>query len=177
MSKRSYRVPWRVPSACALLLCSACSGMPDGVHVRFRITHIDQVGGPGSSGDVAQALAAPVYAGNSASVNGIILVPDRCDRVDARIERDSAVLLLRIEARLSSDHDGACDAGGEVTVMQYTADLVNLPPGTYHLRVMNDYRGLRPGDPAARRWTSVTAFDGELTHLQANHLPESSTPE
>ena len=47
--------------------------------------------------------------------------------------------------------------------MQYTADVVNLPAGTYRLRVMNEYRGLRTTDPAARRWINGTAFDGEVT--------------
>jgi hypothetical protein len=108
MGGTSSRVLWRLLSACALLtLCAASSRMPEGVEVRFRITHIDQVGDAGAS--------------SSVGVNGIILVPDRC-RVDARIERDSAVLLLRIQAPLSSGHDGACDTGGEITVMQYTAD-------------------------------------------------------
>ena len=158
-----HSVSRRLLTACALLnLCSACSRIPHGVEVRFRITHIDQVGDAGASSNVDHALAAPVLTSNTASVNGIILVPDRCDKVDASIERDSATLLLSIQARLSSGHDGGCDTAGEITVMQYTADMVNLPPGNYRLRVVNSYRGLRPGDPAARRWTNVTAFEGDL---------------
>ncbi len=96
-------------------------------------------------------------------MNGIILVPDRCDKVGARLQRDSTVLLLRIQARLSSGHEGTCGAEGKVTVMQYTADVVNLPPDTYRLRVINEYRGLRAADPAARTWTSRTAYEGEVS--------------
>lgn len=159
-----FQVPRRLLAVCALLaLCSACSRTTDGPAVRFRVTHIDQFGDPGSPAVDGQALADPVSTGTTLSVNGFILVPDQCDRVNARLQRDSTILLLRIQARLSSGHEGTCGAEGKVTVMQYTADLVNLPPGTYRLRVMNEYRGLRAADPAARKWTNITAFEGEVS--------------
>jgi hypothetical protein len=165
MSSILSLVPHRLLHACVLLaLCSACSRTPEPLGVRFRVTHTDQVGDPGSPGAGSHALAAPVYTGDMLSVNGFILVPDRCDKVDARLQHDSTVLLLlRIQARLSSGHESTCGAEGKVTVMQYTADLLNLQPGTYRLRVMNEYRGLRAADPAARRWTNTTAFEGEVT--------------
>jgi hypothetical protein len=163
MSTTFLRVLPRLLLACAApVFCCACSRTADGPAVRFRITHTEQFGDPGSSAVAGQALAAPVYTDNTLSVNGIILVPDRCDKVGARLQRDSTVLLLRIQARLSSGHEGTCGAEGKVTVMQYSADVVNLPPGTYRLRVINEYRGLRAADPAARRWTNGTAFDGEV---------------
>lgn len=164
MSAILSRLPRRlVPAwACAVLvLCSACSRPSNRPAVRFSITHMDQVGDPGSPAVDGVALAAPVYSGGMLSVNGFILVPDQCDKVGARLQRDSTVLVLRIQARLSSGHEGRCGAEGKVMLMQYSADLENLPSGTYRLRVMNEYRGLRAGDPATRRWTNTTAFEGE----------------
>jgi hypothetical protein len=47
-------------------------------------------------------------------------------------------------------------------VMQYTAVLTRVPAGSYRLRVVNEYRGLRSGDPAKAQWPDRVAYDNTV---------------
>lgn len=145
------------------LLAVACGRRATGSSLAFAVTHIDDVedmAGSGSGrGDAPEDLAAVNAARGAVEVNGIIFIPDRCDRVRAHLTEHAGVLRLGIHAQLSSGHDGDCASRGRMRVMQYTAMLSRLAPGAYRLQVINEYRGLRPGDPAKAQWPDRVAYD------------------
>ena len=99
----------------------------------------------------------------SITLNGIMLVPDQCDKVRAHLKPDTATVVLHIAAQLSSGHTGKCASENQITLMQYTAEVIGLPPGTHRLRVIHEYYGLRTSDPTRNRWRSRIAYEGEVT--------------
>jgi hypothetical protein len=160
----------RAARACRILLAvaaAACTRRPTGPGVEFQVTHVDEVEAMGVQGsgldDAPAELATVNVEGGAVRVSGLIFVPDRCDRVGARIVEERRSLRLAIHAWLSSGHDGACASEGRVRVMQYSAVLSRMAPGSYRLRVVNGYSGLRAGDPATARWPDRIAYDHPLT--------------
>ncbi|HKP75726.1 MAG TPA: hypothetical protein VJT67_09300 [Longimicrobiaceae bacterium] len=116
--------------------------------------------------DVAQQaeLAAPTTQSLAfLSLNGMMLVPDQCDIVRAHLQRDTTTLVLHIAAQLSSGHQGACASESQITLMQYSVEVTALPPGTYRLRVVHEYYGLRTSDPSRNRWRNRVAYEGDVT--------------
>ena len=145
-----------------VLACSRPGGEPA---VRFTITHVDRVNGTGASDAAQQAeLAAPTTESSaSLALNGIMFVPDQCDIVRAHLQRDTTTLVLHIAAQLSSSHEGACASENQIALMQYSAEVTAVPPGTYRLRVVHEYYGLRTSDPTRNRWRNRVAYEGDVT--------------
>jgi hypothetical protein len=140
----------------------ACSAPGAGPRVEFSVVHSDEVREIGRADQVASELASPQPQSDGVSVRGIILVPDPCDDVRARIDPDTMAVVLRVTARLSRAHAGRCDREGQTTILHYHAILRDLPPGTGRLRVVHDYQGLPASDPSAARWAEHVAYDGPV---------------
>lgn len=145
-----------------LLPMLACS-RPGEPAVRLTITHVDRVDGGAIDAAQHAELAAPMASSGSITLNGIMLVPDHCDKVRAHLQRDTTTLVLRIAAQLSSGHQGVCAPENQITLMQYSAEVTALPPGTYRLRVVHEYYGLRTSDPTRNRWRNRVAYEGNVT--------------
>lgn len=156
---------WATITSVVLLaiLVNGCAPAPRGPSLQFQVTHIDDVDdiggyGPGTANAPAELATVRALQG-TVEVAGIIFVPDKCDRVGAHFVRKPKMLQIQVRAQLSSSHAGDCASEGRIRVMQYAVRLSNLPAGSYRLRVVNEYRGLRRGDPAGARWRNTVAYD------------------
>ena len=83
---------------------------------------------------------------------GLIAAPDECDDLSAQAELGDTLLTIRVIVRGSRRHPGGCGGPGSFALFQWQARVKLLPPGVHRVRVLYDYRGLRPhtGEPAWR---------------------------
>ncbi|MEW5926037.1 MAG: hypothetical protein AB1941_00985 [Gemmatimonadota bacterium] len=123
------------------------------------MVHTDVV--ESNSGSPVRLPPEPTFAEGGAGsihVRGLIAMPDQCDDVGAEVVPDRAGLTMRVVVRGSRSHSGACGRADRVVMAQYEATLRRLAPGPHRLRIVYDYRGVRPGerrgadDPAAELW-------------------------
>lgn len=139
---------------------SACGEPKAEPGVEIQIVHTDEVGGAGRPDRLAPELASPLMQADGLVVWGIILVPDPCDKLRARIEPDTSAVLLRVTARLSHGR-GGCGIDERTTLLQYRAILGTTKPDARRLRVVHDY-GLPESDPSSVRWAEHVAYDGPI---------------
>lgn len=144
------------------LLAWACAEPGAGPRVELQVVHSDEVREIGRPDQLASELASPQRQADGVAVRGIILVPDPCDDVRARLDSDTSAVVLRVTARLSRAHEGRCDKDGRTTILHYHATIRDLPPGARRLRVVHDYQGLPTSDPSAARWAEHVAYDGPV---------------
>lgn len=147
---------WRWALLLGAVSCSSGGGEPA---LEFAVVHTDAV--ESNSGSPVQLPPEPTFAEGSAGsihVRGLIAVPDQCDDVGAEVVPDRAALTMRVVVRGSRRHSGVCGRADRVVMAQYEATLRRLAPGYHQLRIVYDYRGVRPGerrgadDPAAELW-------------------------
>lgn len=140
---------------------SACGEPKAEPGVEIQVVHTDEVGGAGRPDRLAPELASPLVQADGLVVWGIILVPDPCDKLLARIESDTPAVLLHVTARLAHGRRARCGIGERTTLLQYRAILGTTPPGARRLRVVHDYT-LPASDPSSVRWTEHVAYDGPI---------------
>lgn len=140
-------------AACAVLL-SACE-KPAGPRVDFAVMHTDQLQSPGSTPlDLPPAPAVVLGAAGAVDAHGVIAAPDACDDLGAQLETGGEGLVLRVIVRGSRSHPGGCGGPGQFALVQWQARIVPVAAGAHRVRVLYDYRGLRPhesGGPAGQR--------------------------
>lgn len=146
---------WRWALLAAAVSCSSGGGEPA---LEFAVVHTDVV--ESNSGSPVRLPPEPTFAEGGAGsihVRGLIAMPDQCDDVGAEIEFDPKAS-MRVVVRGSRRHSGVCGRADRVVLAQYEATLRRLAPGPHRLRIIYDYRGVRPGerrgadDPAAELW-------------------------
>jgi hypothetical protein len=142
-----------------LVVCVSCSFGRGEPAFEFGVVHTDAV--ESNAGSPVRLPPEPTVAQGGAGlihVRGLIALPDQCDDVGAEVEPDQNVLTMRVVVRGSRRHSGACGRADRVVMAQYEATLRHLAPGPHHLRIIYNYRGVRPGerrgadDPAAELW-------------------------
>jgi hypothetical protein len=76
-----------------------------------------------------------------------VVLPDPCDKVEARLEPGEDTLRLRVRVLSSQSNAERCGGGNREEVNYYEAEIRNLTPGTYRLHVFHDFVGHRGAAP------------------------------
>jgi hypothetical protein len=127
------------------MLPAACSEPPAGPRVDFAITHTDHVEGAGSTPqDLPPEPAVVQGVTGAVEAHGLVAAPDECDDLGAQLEAADSLLILRVVVRGSRSHPGACGGPGGFALFQWRARVAPVEPGEHRVRILYDYRGLRP---------------------------------
>jgi hypothetical protein len=81
-------------------------------------------------------------------ITGAVVLPDPCDKVEARLEQRQDSLRLRVRIVGSSSHGVKCGVGSRAEVDYYEAEIGGLSPGTYQLQVLHDFGRRTTAAPA-----------------------------
>lgn len=132
---------WRTPPCATLLLALtsiACANSESETRLQFDITHYEHLGP--STAPIHLAADSLAVEGRSGSilVTGTIWLPDHCDDLRAQLVDHPPVLELRLRQHQARGHDGGCEASNRSVLVAYRAEIANLPPGTYRLRVLDE---------------------------------------
>jgi hypothetical protein len=94
-------------------------------------------------------------------VTGAVVLPDPCDKVEARLEPGPSALRLRVRVIGNQSHGERCGVGSRAEVDYYEAEIRGLAPGTYRLQVIHDFEG-RSAAAAAQGPSREVVLDDSL---------------
>ena len=140
-SSLPQRAGWRgQPRAVLLLamLAAACASSEGEARLRFDITHYEHLGR--STAPIHLAADSLAVEGHSGSivVTGTIRLPDHCHDLRANLVDRQPMLELRLRQHQSKGHDGGCETSNRSVLIAYRAEIANLRPGEYRLRVLDE---------------------------------------
>lgn len=127
-----------------IVACAEKQGEPE---LRFQVQHWDLVLGSTlpHPPEGRRVVASPIPTG--IRVTGAVVLPDPCDKVEARLEPGEDTLRLRVRVLSSQSNAERCGGGNREEVNYYEAEIRNLTPGTYRLHVFHDFVGHRGAAP------------------------------
>lgn len=127
-----------VPVLAVLGLLTACSTSEDEARLRLSITRYEHLG-PSTPPVHLPAESLAVYGGvGSIHVTGTIRLPDHCDDLRADLVDRGPLLEMRLRHQKSRGHQGGCDESDRSVLVAYRAEILNLPPAKYRLRVIDE---------------------------------------
>ena len=119
-------------------LLTACSTSEDEARLRLSITHYEHLG-PSTPPVHLPADSLAVQGGvGSIQVTGTIRLPDHCDDLRVDLVDRRPVLELRLRHQQSRGHQGGCDESDRTVLISYRAEIRDLPPAQYRLRVIDE---------------------------------------
>lgn len=143
-----------------VMLAGACSRSAEEAWLDFRITHFEHLSGSGPPLHLPSASTAAEGGDGRIRVSGTIRLPDHCDVLQADLEERRPEIDLRLRPERSGGHDGPCDESDRSVLVAYTADIQQLPPGQYRLRVLEEEHV----EHARRWWTRDPEPETTLLH-------------
>lgn len=143
-----------------MMLAGACSTSAEEARLDLRITHYEHLSGSGPPLHLPSASTAVEGGDGRIRVSGTIRLPDHCDVLRADLAESRSEIDLRLRHERSGGHDGPCDDSDRSVLVAYTADIRQLPPGRYRLRVVEQEHA----EHARRWWTRDPEPEMTLLH-------------
>lgn len=130
--QRSVRIP------AVFWLLTACSGSEREASIDLSITHYELLNASSPPVHLQADRVAVTGGAGSVEVTGAIRLPDHCDALRAHLVDRRPDLEVRLRYRPSRRHRGDCDEFDHTPLLGYTAEIGPLPPGRYHLRILEE---------------------------------------
>ena len=136
LSPRPRNTPRRV--LLLAMLVGGCADSEDEARLQFEITHYEHLSRSAAPLHLAADSLAVEGRPGSILVTGTIRLPDHCGDLRARLLDRQPILELRLRQHQSRGHEGGCEESNRSVLVAYRAEIENLRPGTYRLRVLDE---------------------------------------